>query len=81
MSAAAERPTVDNRATDHDAFGAAEHLAAAHRNLSDAHVELDAAAGELPDLEAHAARQLRADVADVLRRLSNLRLFAEKVAS
>jgi hypothetical protein len=64
-----------------DAFGAAEHLATAHRNLSAASEELDAAASELPALESHAARVLRGDVADVLRKLANLRLFAERVAS
>ncbi|HUF75365.1 MAG TPA: hypothetical protein VMM35_03770 [Longimicrobiales bacterium] len=59
-------------------MSAPERLRNARALLATVHDELDRAAGELPDLEAHAARELRGDVQEVQRRVANLLLFAER---
>ena len=56
-----------------------DHLTQARGHLSQAFEHLEAVNG-LPDLELHAARELRADVAETIRRLKNLITFAERSA-
>ena len=52
-------------------------LARADTALSTAFEALDAALGRIEEPERGAALSLRADVADLRRRLGNLRLFAD----
>lgn len=56
---------------------ATDQLTRARDHLSEAFAELEATTG-LPEMEAHAVVELRADVSETIRRLGNLLVFAER---
>jgi hypothetical protein len=55
----------------------AEQLLQAREHLSAGYAALDAVRG-LDELEAHAVLQLRTELGDIIRRLGNVVIFAER---